>query len=110
MSALLQAHLRSRGSYFFAVVLTIAAGLASRRFPGLLPSFFGKYPGDALWALMVFFGWGVIFCKASSLRIAVLALVTSYAVEAIKLYQSSWWVSVRHTTAGHLVFGQAFCW
>jgi hypothetical protein len=110
MSALLQPRLRSRSCYLLAVSATIIAGLASRRFPGLLPSFLGKYPGDALWALMMFFGCGVIFPKASSLRIAVLAFATSCAVETLKLCQSPWLVSFRHITIGHLIFGQAFGW
>ena len=36
------------------LLATIAAGLASRRFPALQPSFVARYAGDALWAAMVF--------------------------------------------------------
>ena len=54
-----------------AVVVTIALGLGSRRFPNLFPGFLGKYPGDALWASMGFFGWGAVFCRASTSRIAL---------------------------------------
>jgi hypothetical protein len=93
-----------------AIALTIGAGLASRRFLELLPSSLGKYAGDALWALMVFFGWGLVFSRASSLRVAGLALATAYAVELLKLWQSPWWQELRHSTAGHLVFGHAFSW
>jgi len=101
---------RSRALYFVAVVVTIAAGLASRRFPGLTPACLGKYPGDALWALMVFFGWGTRSPKGSTLRIALAALLTCYLVELVKLYQAPWIVAVRHSTLGHLVFGHAFSW
>ena len=59
---------------------------------------------------MVFFGWGVVLRKAPTLRIAVLALATSCAVEALKLCQSPWLVTFRHATIGHLIFGQAFGW
>jgi hypothetical protein len=90
--------------------VTILAGLASRRFPELLPSTLGKYPGDTLWALMVFFGWGMVLPKTSSLRIAGLALATAYAIELLKLWQSPWWEDIRSSTAGHLVFGSAFTW
>ena len=31
----------------------------------VLPTFLGKYPGEALWSLMVFFGLGLIFKQAS---------------------------------------------
>ena len=101
---------RSRPRYVIALVMTIVAGLASRHFPNLLPSILGKYPGDALWALMVFFGWGALFPRASSLRIAVLALATSWSVEFLKLWQTPVWSSIRHCTVGHLVFGHAFSW
>jgi hypothetical protein len=86
------------------------AGLASRHFLHLFPGFFGKYPGDTLWALMVFFGWSVVFRTASIGRIAILALAVSYGVELLKLWETPWWVGVRHSTAGHLVFGQVFSW
>lgn len=110
MSLFLQPRLRSRACYLLAVLATIIAGLASRRFPNLLPSSLGKYPGDALWSLMVFFGWAIIFRRAPTLRIAVLALATSCTIEALKLCQSPWLVSFRYTTLGHLIFGQAFSW
>src|ERR1700722_15843847 len=110
MSALLRPRHRSRWWCLFAIMVTIAAGLASRRFPGLLASSLGKYPGDALWALMVFFGWGVVFRKISSLRLAGLALGTAYAIELLKLWRSPQWEEIRHSTVGHLIFGHAFCW
>lgn len=101
---------RSRALYALAVVLAIAAGLASRHFRGWIPPMFGKYPGDVLWALMVFWGWGLICASASSKRVAALALCTALAVELLKLVQLPWLVSARHTTLGHLVFGHVFSW
>ena len=101
---------RNRASYFAAVVLTIAAGLASRRFPGASPAWLGKYPGDALWALMAFFGWATVFPKYKTARIAQFALGTCYLVELFKFYQAPWIMSIRHSTLGHLVFGHAFSW
>lgn len=93
-----------------ALVATIAAGLASRRFPQVLPGFLGKYPGDVLWSLMVFFGLGVIFKRASSLQLASGALGFSFGIEVLKLWQAPWLVSIRHTALGHLVFGHVFSW
>jgi len=101
---------RSRLGYALAVLATIVAGLASRHYPNLLPAFLGKYPGDALWALMVFFGWGWMFPRAASGRIALLALATCWAVEFLKLWQSPAWSGIRHSTIGHLIFGHAFSW
>ena len=110
MTALLQARHRKRTWYLLAFVVTIALGLASRRFPHILPVALGKYPGDALWALMVFFGMGAIFNKATSLQLGCGALAFSFGIEALKLWQTPWLVGLRHTTLGHLVFGHVFSW
>jgi hypothetical protein len=90
------------------VAACIALGLASRRDPNPVSDLFGKYPGDALWAAMVFFGLGALRPKDSSLRIASLALAACFAIEALKLYQAPWIVEIRYTTLGHLVFGHVF--
>ena len=110
MTALLQSRHRKRTWYLLAFVVTIALGLASRRFPHLLPVALGKYPGDALWALMVFFGMGAIFNKVPSLQLGCGALAFSFGIEALKLWQTPWLVGLRHTTLGHLVFGHVFSW
>jgi hypothetical protein len=56
------------------VALVIGSGLLWRS--GLLPlsSFFSKYGGDALWALMVFLGFGIVFPQSSTVRIGLGAL------------------------------------
>ena len=100
----------SRTWYILACVVTIAAGLGSRHFPQLLPEFLGKYPGDALWTLMVFFGLGAIFRPASRVRLALLALGFAYGIEILKLYRAPWLVNARQTTLGHLIFGSVFSW
>ena len=99
---------RNRAVYVLAFVVAILLGLASRRYPSAISELFGKYPGDALWAVMVFFGWGALRPRASTLSVALLALATCFVVEALKLYQAPWIVGIRHTTLGHLVFGHVF--
>ena len=101
---------RKRPWYLLALVMVVVFGLASRRYPGILPAALGKYPGDALWALMVFLGWGIVFPKSSTVRILLYALVTSYCVELGKLYQAPWINHVRDSTIGHLIFGSTFSW
>jgi len=59
---------------------------------------------------MAFFGWATVFPASKTLRIAMFALGTCYAIELFKFYQAPWIVSVRHSTLGHLVFGHAFSW
>lgn len=110
MARLLETRCRKRGWYLLAIAATIATGLASRRFPAVLPAFLGKYPGDALWALMVFWGLGAVFTKASSLQVGLGTLGFSFAIETLKLWQTPWLLSLRHTALGHLVFGQVFSW
>jgi len=92
----------------FAAV--IAMGLASRKFPFLFPALFGKYPGDALWALMVFLGWAFFKPRASTGFLAVAALTVSCLVEFSQLYQAPWLNAIRGTTLGHLVLGSTFSW
>ena len=93
-----------------AMVVTIALGLASRHWPDALPAMFGKYPGDALWALMVFFGWRALRPRSRTRDVALLAAATSAVVECAKLWQAPWLVAFRHTTVGHLLLGHVFSW
>lgn len=65
--------LRAAPCATLAIAVVIALGLASRRWPWL-PARLGKYPGDALWASMVFFCWAWTLPAASTLRLAALAL------------------------------------
>jgi len=103
---------KSRSSLLLAaaIIATIALGLASRKCPALFPAIFEKYPGDALWAQMVY--WLVAFVSpaASVVKVALTALVISYADECSQLYQAPWINAIRATTPGHLVLGSAFSW
>jgi hypothetical protein len=93
-----------------ATLAAIALGLASRRWPDTLPAAFGKYPGDALWALMVFFAWRALRPRARTRDVALLAAATSAVVECAKLWQAPWLAAFRHTTLGHLLLGHVFSW
>lgn len=99
---------RSRPLYVLLMLAVIAAGLASRKFPWLLPAQLGKYPGDALWALMVLLLYGIARPGWPVGRVAAAALATSFAVEFSQLYQADWIHALRHTTPGHLVLGSTF--
>jgi len=110
MTRLLQTRHRKWTWYLLATVGTLALGLASRRYPQVFPAAMGKYPGDVLWSLMVYFGMAAIFNKASSLEVGFRALCFAFGIEALKLCQAPWLASLRHTTLGHLVFGHVFSW
>lgn len=93
-----------------ATALATGLGLATRHWPGAVPALFGKYPGDASWALTVFFAWRALRPRAMTSRIGVLCVSTCAAVEFAKLWQAPWLVQFRHTTGGHLLLGHVFSW
>lgn len=88
----------------------VATGLLWRADFTPLPPFLSKYGGDALWALMVFFGFGFLFPRASTLTIALLALKFSWSVEFSQLYRAPWIDAIRATLPGRLVLGTTFNW
>lgn len=102
----------SQRRFLFAlgVIATVILGLTSRQMPALLPSTLGKYPGDALWAIMVFFAWGFLKPASSTSRLALYSLITSYADEFSQIYQAPWINGIRRTFVGHLMLGSVFSW
>jgi hypothetical protein len=100
-----------RRSYLFAVIFaTVAMGLLSRKYLWLFPSVLGKYPGDVLWAQMVYWAVGFVFPSASIAKVASSALAVSYTDELCQLYQAPWINQIRSTSLGHLILGSAFSW
>jgi hypothetical protein len=67
-------------------------------------------PGDALWALMVFVGFGFLFPRASTLLTALLALTFAWGIEFSQLYTALWIDALRATIPGKLVLGTTFNW
>ncbi|MEP6833294.1 MAG: DUF2809 domain-containing protein [Gemmatimonas sp.] len=101
---------RSRAHYAALFALTIAAGLASRRYPQWLPVVLARYAGDTLWAAMVFWMLAVIAPRRPTQLLATVALGVSYAVELSQLYHASWLDAARSSTFGALVLGRGFLW
>jgi len=99
---------RNRPAYALLVGLTILLGLASRKFPALLPSWLAKNAGDVLYAVMAFWLVGFLFSRLSTLRAALIALLFCFGIEALKFVQAPWMVAARHSRAGALVFGVGF--
>lgn len=102
----------SRNRLFYAVLAlaVVAAGLLWRSGFVPLPSSLAKYGGDALWALMVFVGFGLLLPRSSTSVVALLALAFSWAVEFSQLYHAPWLDAVRATLPGRLVLGNTFNW
>lgn len=101
---------RNRVLLLACILAVIILGLASRRYPILFPELLGKYPGDALWSMMVYFGWALFKPSAPPYRIAIFTLVTSCLIEVSQLIQTPWLNIIRHTTLGYLVLGTVFSW
>jgi hypothetical protein len=62
--------------YAIAIFAVILIGLSSRKYLQL-----GKYPGDALWTIVVFLLLGFALPRVNTLKVTALALLISYAVE-----------------------------
>ena len=102
---------RSRLKYGILIILVIICGLASRSaWATVLPRFVQTYAGDTLWALALYLGLAFSFPTLSTLRIALVTLVLSYAVELSQFYQADWINAMRHTRIGGLILGFGFKW
>ena len=99
---------RSRWLYAAATLATVGAGLASRAFSRHLPWWLAKNLGDALYATMVFWGFGLLAPRAATRRVALAAIAFCFAIELSQAYHAAWIDSVRATTPGRLVLGQGF--
>jgi Protein of unknown function (DUF2809) len=103
----------SRRNPFLVLALILLAaclGIGSRRFASRLPGFLADYAGDMLWALAAFLGFGLVLPRASTWRVALVALGFSAAIEVSQLYHAPWIDSIRRTTVGGLVLGYGFVW
>ena len=101
---------RSRLLYALLALAVVAAGLFWRSGLIPLPQWLSNNGGDALWALMVFVGFGFLIPRASTLVIALLALIFALGVEFSQLYHAPWIDAVRATLPGRLVLGTTFNW
>lgn len=101
---------RNRLWYAVMIIIVIVAGLYSRKMAKVIPDFLNTYLGDALWALMIFIGFGFIFRTIKTRFVALLALSFCYLIEFSQLYHANWIDRIRETTLGGLVLGYGFLW
>lgn len=99
---------RNRAVYGLMIVLVMGCGLLWRSRFISLPEFATKYGGDAMWALLVFFGFAFVFHRASTLRIGLFALVFAWAIEFSQIYHAEWIDQIRSMRIGALVLGSTF--
>ncbi|WP_264648014.1 ribosomal maturation YjgA family protein [Bacillus thuringiensis] len=101
---------RNRVVYALFTIVVIILGLSSRKFAFALPHLLNDYLGDALWALMIFTGFGFLFPKTETKKLAFISLMFCYGIEASQLYHAEWIDSIRATTLGGLVLGYGLLW
>jgi hypothetical protein len=101
---------RHRLTYCALAALTIGCGLATRPLRGLIGVMPAKYLGDALYAVLVYLVIAAVWRRASSIRVAMVALALCFAVEFSQLYHPEWLDGIRRTTFGILVLGSVFNW
>ncbi|MEM5687378.1 DUF2809 domain-containing protein [Bacillus cereus] len=101
---------RNRLLYAMFTIFVIILGLSSRKFAFALPALLNDYLGDALWALMIFIGFGFLFPKIETKKLAFISLMFCYGIEVSQLYHAEWIDSIRATTLGGLVLGYGFLW
>jgi hypothetical protein len=101
---------RNRFHYAIAIVMVVVLGFLSRRDPQILPAALGKYPGDALWSLMLFCGMGFLLPNQPVIFNGLTAFAIGCAVEFFKLDHAAWIEPVRETWAGRLMLGSVFSW
>jgi glycopeptide antibiotics resistance protein len=94
--------------YLLTIVILILLGLSSRKYGDFLPRFVAENAGDALWAMMVYFGFRFLLVRKSILTAVLLSLLFSFGIEFSQLYQASWINQIRGTVLGALVLGKGF--
>jgi len=101
---------RNRLLYAVMTIIVIVLGLLSRKMANVIPDFLNTYLGDALWALMVFIGFGFIFRSMETKRVALIGILFCYFIELSQLYHANWIDNIRKTTLGGLILGYGFLW
>ena len=96
---------RLRIKYFLLIGVIIILGLLSRRF-----TVFPMWIGDVLWATMVYFMVRFFFVRPPIIRIALISIIISYAIEFSQLYKAEWIDSLRNTFLGQKILGDTFFW
>ncbi|NHM08226.1 DUF2809 domain-containing protein [Flavobacterium sp. CYK-4] len=98
--------MRQNRSFYFIITLTVVLlGILSRKIV-VVPLFIG----DVLYAVMVYFGFRIIFVHSNRFFKIALPLLFCVLIELQQLWNAEWLVSLRNTTLGHYVLGQGFLW
>ncbi|MCC6988653.1 MAG: DUF2809 domain-containing protein [Acidobacteria bacterium] len=102
--------MRSRARLAALAAVTIALGLASRRYASQLPGVVAAYAGDVLWAALVY--WLVAWCAPGrpARGVGAVALLLAGLVECSQALHTPWLDGFRAHRLVALVLGQGFLW
>ena len=101
---------RRRWIYVATALAVVTAGLASRKFCSSWPLLLRKYPGDLLWAALVYLIIACIWTKWHTKKVLCIAFAYCLTVEFSKLIPSQFLSSIRQSDIGHLILGRVFMW
>lgn len=91
-----------------SALVTVAAGLGSRKLGAHLPRFVAEYAGDALYATLIVFLAALVRPRASSWALFAVGFGFSALVEVSQLSNAAPLAALRATTLGRLVLGTTF--
>lgn len=86
-------------------LIVIGLGILSRNIGGI-PLFLG----DIFYAVMIYFGFRMIFTDFNNQKKILWPLLFCYLIELQQLCRSSWLLEIRSSTLGHYALGQGFLW
>ncbi|MEA5459005.1 DUF2809 domain-containing protein [Arcicella sp. LKC2W] len=98
--------MKNRLIYLLCALFLIPIGLATRIYG---TEFMKLYGGDALWAMMIYFGFRMLFPSKQSSAFWY-ALIFCYLIEISQLYHAEWIDAIRQNRLGGLILGFGFLW
>lgn len=98
--------MKNRLIYLLCALSLIPIGLATRTYG---TEFMKLYIGDALWAMMIYFGFRMLFPSKQS-SVFWYALIFCYLIEISQLYHAEWIDTIRENRLGGLILGFGFLW
>src|SRR5437868_2742051 len=99
---------RNRFLYLILSAGVIGLGLVWRSPLLAFSPFISKYGGDSLWAVLVFIGFGFLFPRLPTQRIAIISLCFAWSIEFSQMYHAPWIDSIRAHRLGGLILGSTF--
>jgi hypothetical protein len=88
----------------------IPLGLFIRKNKADLPYLIGEFAPDALWALMLFWVFSLLFFRSSTTRVFLMTLIFTFLIEFSQLYKGEWLIQARQTFLGAMLLGHGFLW